>query len=66
MDDIEKAQEREMLDRALALFQAQKRQAHSVSHMGECHACGEPVEAPKLFCGRECAEHYELLKRRGQ
>lgn len=66
MDDIEKAQEREMLDRTLALRQQQKRQAHSMSPMGKCHACGEPVAMPKLYCNGACAEHHELLRRRGR
>lgn len=63
MDDIEKAQEREMLDRELLLRET--RQAQRLSPKGECYACGEEVESPRIFCNRECADHHELLKRRG-
>jgi hypothetical protein len=35
----------------------------ALSWFGECHYCAEPVPAPQAFCGSECRDDYERIKR---
>lgn len=62
MDDFERAQEREQLDRQQALT-AQQQSAAAMPKLqptGECRnpLCCEPLDPPKLFCGPKCAEEH--------
>lgn len=64
MDDIDRAQGQETMQREAAIQTARNYTGTKLQHTGECHHCEAPVEAPKLFCDGKCAKRYELNKGR--
>ena len=57
MDDIDRAQEREEMDRATAIRAA--RVAVALPDTGLCYWCEDPVPAGAHFCNCECREDYD-------
>lgn len=59
-DQFDQSQETEALHIAAALAAQARRVAPVVLHDGYCKnpLCGEPVEAPKLFCDAKCAAQH--------
>lgn len=64
MDDADMAEERERIAREAAIRRASSVLPLRPQPNGHCHACDELVELPRLFCGPDCAEHWELQRRR--
>lgn len=60
-DEADHAQELEQLalDHALAA----RRPGVRLAPRGFCHNCNGPVEAPRIFCDKDCADDYESLQR---
>lgn len=58
MDDIEHGQEREQLDRALAIAAAAK-SAPVLPWTGECYNCASRMQVGMRFCGPECRTDWE-------
>jgi len=56
MDDIDRAQAREELDRTLAIAAARLPVLPSI---GECHNCGASVPTGALFCDGDCRDDHE-------
>jgi hypothetical protein len=57
MDDIERGQEREQADRALAIAAALNRP--SLPAVGRCHNCDARVPRGAHFCDVDCRVDYE-------
>ena len=56
MDDIDRAQAREELDRSLAIAAARKSVLPAI---GECHNCAASVPPGALFCDTDCRDDQE-------
>jgi hypothetical protein len=56
MDDIDRAQAREEMDRDLAIAAARK---NVLLATGECHNCGATVPDGWCFCDADCRDDYE-------
>ena len=67
MDDIDRASEREAMDRDLALAAA--RRAPLLPSTGRCHWCDASVPGEAHFCDTDCRADFErdqaALKRNG-
>ena len=65
-DQFDQAQEIDALMAASARAQQEKKAAKEpkLEATGEClnPLCGEPVDAPKLFCGPNCAKEHARRK----
>lgn len=57
MDDIDRAQEREQQDRAIALSAA--RNAPTLPSTGACHWCDASVPEGAHFCDVDCRQDWE-------
>ena len=68
MDDIDRAQEREQQDRAIALSAA--RNAPTLPSTGACHWCDASVPEGAHFCDVDCREDWAreqaAIKRNGR
>lgn len=60
MDDADRARHLQAAQNAAAAY---RRPVPRITPTGECHACGEEIERPRLFCGPACAEEYERMER---
>lgn len=56
MDDVDRAQERETLDRALAIAAARM---PTLPATGDCHNCAASIPSGALFCDADCRDDYE-------
>lgn len=56
MDDIDRAQAREEMDRELAITNAR---CAVLPAIGECHNCGAGVPDGALFCDADCRDDHE-------
>lgn len=63
MDELDIAAEREHIERDYLIGAARRRSGPSLLPVGECHACGEEVELPRLFCDSDCAGVWERRRR---
>lgn len=57
MDDIDRASDREELDRAAAISAA--RASTALPSIGACYFCNEPLFGGARFCDKDCCEDYE-------
>lgn len=57
-DIFDRASELEEADRAALIAAACKPTGPKLQPNGECHECGEPVEAPRIFCNSDCAKEF--------
>ena len=59
MDDADAADitAEQHLQRALARRQA------TLPAVGQCYSCGEPVDAGRRFCDRDCMDDFERAER---
>ena len=64
MDEIDIASDRAELERETLVAQARAQAAPRLLPVGECYACGETVERPRLFCDSVCAGRFEARVRR--
>lgn len=58
MDDIDRAQARELADRELAMRQ-HAGHAPELPAMGICHYCGSSVAAGHRFCDADCRDGWD-------
>ena len=56
MDDIDRAQQREEMDRDLAIAAARQ---NALPFTGDCHNCGASVPDGWRFCDSDCRDDYE-------
>ena len=56
MDDIDRAQVREELDRSLAIAAARKNVPQAT---GKCHNCAASIPPAALFCDTDCRDDHE-------
>lgn len=56
--DVSVAQQERILRAQLAV-----RRPIGPKFSGHCHNCGEPLQAPMIFCNGECREDHELRER---
>ena len=64
MDELDISAEREQIERESLVAAVRRRQGPCLLPVGECYACGELVERPRLFCDSDCATSWE--RRRGR
>lgn len=60
-DDLDRAAEREALDRDLAL---RVRRPEGPAATGACLYCGEPLPSGVRWCATECRDDWERLDKR--
>jgi len=61
MDDIERGQEREQMDRELAIFNQRKRT--NLLPVGSCYFCDSILRDGVLFCDADCRTDYERVEK---
>jgi hypothetical protein len=59
MDDFDRAQELEMLQREAAIAQARMTRPGGPVYTGHCHYCEAALPSPRRFCDGECREGWE-------
>jgi hypothetical protein len=64
MEDLDQAAERSELERQQLVAAIRRRAPERVLPDGFCHFCSHELQFPRIFCGPECAEQYELERRR--
>ncbi len=60
MDDLDRA--RHYQDQMNAAAVSKRKPEPGLPFTGECHNCGEAVEAPKRFCDSDCADEWEEIE----
>ena len=62
-DIIDRANDQaaEILDRTIAEARCS---CPSLPYTGRCHYCGEPVDASKRFCDKDCCSDFEYVTSR--
>lgn len=63
-DDIDRARERESMDRERAIAAACARQA--LPYTGACHNCDAALEPPLHFCDSDCRDDYQKREKAGR
>ena len=59
-DDVDTACELEEVERESGIAAARRALEHpEIKPNGRCHACEAPVDKPKLFCDRDCADDWQ-------
>ncbi|XWY20090.1 DUF2116 family Zn-ribbon domain-containing protein [Bisgaard Taxon 45] len=59
MDDIDKASQTEAFLLHTSIEASKKKRTKSLSYIGCCYYCNEPLPENQLFCDSDCRDDYE-------